>query len=76
MRYEELKKIVHEELSHSREGMTWNQLKDSLALPYKTLCPEWIKQLEEDIGLNRRKGESRSLVWSLRPAKTGDRHAK
>lgn len=29
-------------------GLTWKELKERLELPYKNLCPEWTKRLEEE----------------------------
>ena len=45
--------------------MTWNELKIALDLPYARPCPEWVKQFEKEIGLVRRKGAGRALVWRV-----------
>lgn len=68
MKYEEVKTLIR--CQHRlRSGLTWQELKDQLNLPYKTLCPEWIIQLEKDINLVRqRTGKSRAFIWSLRGA--------
>lgn len=66
MRYEEVKRMIEKELTKKRAGLTWVELKQKLDLPYTTLCPEWIKQLEEDIKLVRIKDAgSRAHRWSL-----------
>jgi len=49
-------------------------LREALALPYDRPCPEWTRQLEEEIGLIRRKGSGRSLVWQLAAAATSRTH--
>ena len=66
MKYIEVKALIKKELTHSKDGYSWNELNSRLNLPYKTLCPEWTKQLEEDIGLQRKKVQGqRSYIWCL-----------
>lgn len=65
MRYVEFKSAIREHLQRNRKGATWVELRETLALPYDRACPEWTRRLEEDIGLVRRKGEGRALVWEL-----------
>jgi hypothetical protein len=65
MRYIEFKTTIQRHLRKHRHGATWTELRDALALPYERPCPEWTRRLETEIGLVRRKGSSRSLVWSL-----------
>lgn len=68
MRYAEYKAAIQQHLQRNRCGATWLELRETLALPYDRPCPEWTRRLEEDIGLIRRKGSGRSLVWALPPA--------
>lgn len=67
MRYVEFKNAIQGHLRRHRRGVTWVELREALGLPYERACPEWTRQLEEEIGLVRRKRESsgRSLVWSV-----------
>jgi hypothetical protein len=67
MRYDEFKAAIHQHLKRNRHGATWLELRETLALPYDRPCPEWTHRLETEIGLIRRKGTSRALVWELRP---------
>jgi hypothetical protein len=65
MTYLEFKKVIHSTLRKNSRGMTWHQLKIALDLPYDRPCPEWTRQLEKEIGLVRRKGAGRALVWQV-----------
>ena len=65
MRYTEFRDIVHRELKQQPNGLTWQELKDSLALPYDRPCPEWIKKLESEIDLQRNEKKGNSLIWRI-----------
>jgi hypothetical protein len=65
MRYVDFRDSILRELQRHRTGLTWAQLQDRLALPYQRPCPTWTKQLEDEIGLCRTKGEGRALVWKV-----------
>jgi hypothetical protein len=72
MRYVDFRDAIKTELRRNSAGLTWTQLQSRLALPYDHPCPNWIKQLEKEIGLQRKKGSGRSLLWQIRnkiPAK-------
>lgn len=63
MHYVEFKAAIQQHLKPKRQGATWLELRETLALPYERPCPEWTRRLEEEIGLVRRKGAGRALVW-------------
>jgi len=65
MHYVEFKAAIQQHLQRHRQGTTWIELRDTLALPYDRPCPEWTRRLETEIGLIRRKGSGRSLIWAL-----------
>lgn len=65
MTYPEFKAAIQQHLKRQRQGATWVELREALGLPYERPCPEWTRRLEEDIGLVRRKGTGRALVWAL-----------
>ena len=65
MTYAEFKHSIGSKLRKSSAGMTWSELKKVLDLPYERPCPEWVKQLEKEIGLIRRKSAGRALVWQV-----------
>ncbi|MCF7785175.1 MAG: hypothetical protein K9N47_03580 [Prosthecobacter sp.] len=68
MQYVEFKAAIEQHLKRKRQGATWGELRETLALPYERACPEWTRRLEEEIGLVRRKGTGRALVWALQPS--------
>ncbi|HEY1084700.1 MAG TPA: hypothetical protein VGE29_20710 [Prosthecobacter sp.] len=65
MRYTDFKESIQKELRLHPSGLTWVQLRDRLALPYDRPCPEWVKHLEQEIGLVRVRREGRSQHWKL-----------
>jgi hypothetical protein len=65
MHYTEFKAAIQQHLKRKRQGATWVELRETLALPYERACPEWTRRLEEEIGLVRRKGTGRALVWEV-----------
>jgi hypothetical protein len=67
MRYVEFRNAIEEELLQSDAGLTWAELKERLNLPYKQPCPEWVKRMEEEVGLSRVRGTGRAYVWRIRP---------
>ena len=66
MSYIEFKTTIQRHLATHSGGATWNELRDTLQLPYDRPCPEWTRRLEKEIGLVRHKGGGRSLRWVLR----------
>jgi len=65
MKYVEFQSNILHELQRSPSGLTWKELRERLKLPYDRPCPTWVKQLERDIGLTRKRGTGRALVWTV-----------
>jgi hypothetical protein len=65
MTYTAFKAAIRSKLQREPEGLPWTELRDSLNLPYDRPCPEWVKRLEQDIGLTRSKGSGRAYFWHL-----------
>ncbi|HZZ44523.1 MAG TPA: hypothetical protein VFE58_16425 [Tepidisphaeraceae bacterium] len=66
MKYPEFRDAIHRALRKHRNGLTWPELRDRLSLPYTRPCPEWTKQLEQEIGLTRTPGTTRrALIWKV-----------
>ncbi|WP_309382390.1 hypothetical protein [Cerasicoccus frondis] len=65
MTYVEFRRRVKTQLQHAPDGLTWRELKAAADLPYDQPCPEWTRQLEAEIGLNRTERRGRALVWRL-----------
>ncbi|HSR29034.1 MAG TPA: hypothetical protein VLY63_00615 [Anaerolineae bacterium] len=67
MRYMEFQNAILEELLENPAGLTWAELRERRNLPYKQPCPEWVKRMEEDVGLSRARGSGRAYVWKIQP---------
>jgi hypothetical protein len=72
MRYVEFRDAIRSELRRFPAGLTWADLKKRLKLPYAAPCPEWVKQMEQEIGLSRERGSGRALVWRVSSKKSGN----
>lgn len=66
MRYVDFREVTLKALRRKRTGMTWAELREQLDLPYERPCPEWVRRMESESGLERVKGPGRSLVWKVR----------
>lgn len=62
MKYVDFKNAIRDELLRNPDGLTWQELKKRLELPYDRSCPSWVRLLEEEICLVRVKGQGRALV--------------
>jgi hypothetical protein len=71
MSFVEFKNAIDRELRRRPEGLTWIQLQQRLNLPYDRPCQTWTHRLEQEIGLSRKKGSGRALLWRVsgRPSK-------
>jgi hypothetical protein len=65
MRFTEFSSAIVEELRKQPQGLTWNQLRDQLALPYDRPCPTWVARLEREAGLRRTRRDGPALVWTI-----------
>jgi len=65
MKYTEFREMIRSTLEAHPEGKTWRELRDELSLPYRNPCPDWVKRLEEEIGLDRTEKRGNSLVWRI-----------
>ena len=72
MRYTEFRDAIHNELRRVPSGLTWAALKKRLELPYSIPCPEWVKQMEQEVGLVR--AEPSHGSWRRQPP--GDRNGR
>ena len=66
MRYVDFRDSIRDELKRNPSGLTWPELRDRLDLPYASPCGEWVKRLEDEIGLSRTKGTGRAFTWKLK----------
>lgn len=66
MTYLEFKTRIERRLVQKPAGLTWQELKAQLRLPYERPCPTWVKQLEGEIGLLRMRQSGPAKVWKLK----------
>lgn len=64
-KYVQFRDSIQKELQRNPAGLTWTELRCRLDLPSERACPEWTKQLEQEIRLTRTKGSGRALVWRV-----------
>jgi len=65
MQYTEFRDAIRRELQQSASGKTWKDLKETLSLPYDRPCPEWVGQLEQEIGLVRKEKKGNAFIWRI-----------
>ena len=65
MKYTEFRDLIQADLRAHSSGRTWKQLQESLKLPYRRPCPEWIGRLEQEIHLTRDSRRGNALVWRI-----------
>jgi len=61
--YGDFKKSIKNILERHPAGLTWSQIRDKLNLPQKYPNNQWVRKLEQDIGLKRVSVGS-ELLWS------------
>ena len=65
MKYVEFKESIQNALLENPDGLTWQELKNGLKLPYKFPCQTWIYQLEEEKNLVRSLGNGNAFIWKI-----------
>ena len=65
MGYNKFKEIIHEELKKSPDGLTWTQIRERRPELYqKWPANQWVRKLEEDIGLKRDRVKGKP-IWRI-----------
>lgn len=66
MSYEEFRDKIKGLLETEPDGLTWTVIRDTLDLPQKVPNNLWVRMIEEDIGLTRRRNNTvAKVVWKL-----------
>lgn len=66
MTYEEFRQIIKEELEKTPEGLSWGQIRERRPELYQRWpANQWVRKLEEDIGLLREKMRD-TVIWKLK----------
>jgi len=66
LRYVEFRDSICSTLHQHPEGLTWEQLKHMLDLPYKQPCQTWVQRMEREDGLVRGRGSGRAYLWRVK----------
>lgn len=62
--YSEFKKSIEQLLKRYPEGLTWTEIKNKLNFSQKVPNNEWVKKLEDDIGLTRVQ-KNNTPIWKI-----------
>lgn len=66
MSYEEFRDRIKGLLETKSDGLTWTAIRDTLDLPQKVPNNLWVRMLERDIGLIRKRDHAvAKIVWKL-----------
>ena len=66
MIYEEFRRIIKEELEKTQEGLTWSQIRERRPELYQKFpADQWVRQMEEDMGLIRERVKGRR-IWRIK----------
>ena len=65
MTYLRFRDAISATLACHPAGLPWREVSAKSRLRIDRPCPEWTRRLEDEIGLVRRPGEGRALVWKL-----------
>lgn len=63
--YEDFRDEVEQILNSEPEGLSWTEIKERLQLSQRTPYHKWVKKMEKDIGLARRKKGGKT-IWKLK----------
>lgn len=62
-KYEEFKRKVEQVLKEAGEPLTWAEIKEKAGFIQKVPNNNWVRQLEQDIGLVRERVEMRGRIY-------------
>jgi hypothetical protein len=65
MTYLRFRDSIAATLARHPAGLTWREVNVKARLATTRPCPEWVGRLEKEIGLVRRPGEGRALLWKI-----------
>ncbi len=65
MTYLRFRDAITATLVRHPSGLPWREVNAKSRLGIERPCPDWTRRLEHEIGLVRRPGEGRALIWRL-----------
>ena len=63
--YNEFMRKVETVLKANPNGLTWTEIKKELNLPQRVPNNKWVRQMETDISLTRKR-EKNGIVWRIK----------
>ena len=63
--YEEFRDKIQETLKVAGKPITWTEIRTSAGLPQKFPNNQWVRQLESDIKLERKRDEHGIILWGV-----------
>ena len=67
MTYDEFRDAVSTVLKTANRPMTWTEVRTVKSLPQKWPNNQWVRRLEQDIGLLRKKDAHGIIHWEANP---------
>jgi hypothetical protein len=64
--YEEFCKAIEKSLRKAKAPLTWTEVRTVAGLPQTFPNNKWVRKMEADIGLSRRRDEHGIIHWQLR----------
>ena len=66
MTYDVFKGKIQETLRTSAQPLTWTEIRTMAKLPQAVPNNQWVRRLEDDIGLQRNRDTHGIISWSLK----------
>ena len=65
MAYEDFRDNVKDTLKASDQPLTWTEVRTAAGLPQKYPNNQWVRRMERDIGLERKRDKQGIIQWAL-----------
>ena len=65
MTYEVFRDVVAGELSKDPKPLTWTEIRTRATLPQAFPNNQWVRRMEADVGLQRRREKDGTILWQL-----------
>ncbi len=65
MAYEDFRDKIEETLKDAGQPLTWTEVRTIAGLPQAFPNNQWVRRMEDDIGLQRERDRKSVIRWSL-----------
>jgi hypothetical protein len=66
MTYDDFKDKIKETIVSAKQPLTWTQVRTIAKLPQLFPNNQWVRRMEKDIGLVRKKDSHGNIHWSIK----------